>query len=60
MNILMGGGSHNYYTFYTIGCSHCFGCIGIQNQQFCIFNKQYEKEERHCKVNEIFGVMEKE
>jgi hypothetical protein len=25
--------------------SHLFGCIGLRNQQYCILNKQYTKEE---------------
>jgi hypothetical protein len=41
-------------------CSFCFGCIGLTNRQFCIFNKQYTKEEWHEKVDEIFSQMEKD
>lgn len=26
-------------------CKYCFGCIGINHAKFCIFNKQYTKEE---------------
>jgi hypothetical protein len=26
-------------------CSHCFGCIGLKHQEYCILNKQYSKEE---------------
>jgi hypothetical protein len=22
----------------------CFGCVGLKNKQYCIFNKQYTKE----------------
>jgi len=35
------------------------GCIGLKNKQFCIFNKQYSKEEWYEGVDEIFGEMEK-
>jgi hypothetical protein len=28
-----------------IGCSNCFGCINLRNKQYCIYNKQYSKEE---------------
>ncbi len=26
-------------------CRDCFGCVSLKNKQFCIFNKQYSKEE---------------
>jgi hypothetical protein len=26
-------------------CQYCFGCIGLYNAKFCIFNKQYTEEE---------------
>lgn len=26
-------------------CSNCFGCWNLRNKQYCIFNKQYSKEE---------------
>ena len=26
-------------------CSNCFACINLQNQNYCIFNKQHTKEE---------------
>ena len=33
---------------YCIACrgiSNCFGCVGLKKKQYCIFNKQYSKEE---------------
>lgn len=27
------------------GCHFCFGCISLKNKSYCIFNKQYTKEE---------------
>ncbi len=33
------------YCFECFHCSDCFGCVGLQNKKFCIFNKQYSKEE---------------
>jgi hypothetical protein len=53
-------GSNNYYSWFLDTCSFCLGCIGLKNKQFCIFNKQYTKEERYEKVNEIFTQMEKD
>jgi hypothetical protein len=40
-------------------CSHCedssdlFGCVGLRGKQFCILNKQYEKEVYHKARDEI-------
>jgi hypothetical protein len=28
-----------------INCSNLFGCVNLRNKQYCIFNKQYTKEE---------------
>lgn len=28
-----------------VKCSFCYGCHGLQNKTYCIFNKQYTKEE---------------
>ncbi len=33
---------------YSFECFHCkdiFGCVGLKGQQYCIFNKQYSKDE---------------
>ncbi len=27
------------------GCSSCFGCVGLRNKQYCIFNEQFDKTE---------------
>lgn len=34
-----------YYCDYCVWCKDCFGCTGLKNKQYCIFNKQYTKEE---------------
>ncbi len=33
------------YCFFALNSSDCFGCIGMNNKQYCILNKQYSKEE---------------
>jgi hypothetical protein len=33
------------YSLILKNCTHCFGCVGLTNAQYCIFNKQYTKEE---------------
>ncbi len=47
-----------YYSYFMDTCSFCLGCIWLKNKEFCIFNKQYTKEERHAKVDEIFEQMD--
>ena len=33
------------YSFFCISCKDLFGCVGLKKRQYCIFNKQYTKEE---------------
>lgn len=33
------------YCLYSINSSNCFGCVCLKKQTYCIFNKQYSKEE---------------
>lgn len=33
------------YSVMMNNCSDCFGCAGLKNKQFCIFNKHYTEEE---------------
>ena len=37
--------SSSYFLQDCIGCKHCFGCINLRNKEYCIYNKQYTKEE---------------
>lgn len=34
-----------FYCDSCVSCSDCFGCIGLRHKKYCIFNKQYTKEE---------------
>jgi hypothetical protein len=53
--------SHNlYYCENCEQCSFCLWCYGLINKSYCILNKQYSKEERYAKVDEIFTQMEKD
>lgn len=48
------------YLTYCDSCtgSHdCFGCIGLKNQEYCIFNKQYTKDDYHKLIEKIVGDM---
>ena len=39
-------GSHDMWYSYNCHSSHdCFGCVGVRKKSYCIFNKQYSKEE---------------
>ncbi len=33
------------YSIFLVNCSNCFGCVGLKKKEYCIFNKQYTKEE---------------
>ncbi len=46
-----------FYSFNCHDCSHIFGCDGLRNKSYCIFNKQYTKEEYEKKVAEIIRDM---
>jgi len=41
------------YCLLCYNCETCFGCIGLQRKQFCIFNKQYTEEEYWKRVDEL-------
>lgn len=48
--------SNCYEIFYSDNCyssNNLFGCIGLRNKQYCIFNKQYTKEEYFELVEKI-------
>jgi hypothetical protein len=54
------GSSNIYYSYDIISCSYCLGCVGLKNKSFCIFNKEYSKEEWFKLADKIFAQMEKE
>lgn len=41
------------YCMDLFSCSDCFGCVGLKKKQYCIFNKQYTKEEYYQLVEKI-------
>lgn len=53
------GNTNIYYVFACYNCSDCFGCIGLRNQQYCIFNKQYEKADYERLTSQIVEQMQK-
>ena len=48
-----------YYTHNCYNSSNLFGCIWLRHKQYCIFNKQYTKEEYESIVPKIIEHMEK-
>lgn len=51
-------GSHVFYSYFLEWCSHCIGCVGLKNKQYCILNKQYEKQEYEILADQVFSKME--
>jgi len=54
---------HAHYNFYSSNCQSCsyiFGCSGLKHQSYCIFNKQYTKEEWETIVQQIIKKMQNE
>ena len=46
-------GTDNATSWFLFGCSgltNCFGCVNVKNKSYCIFNKQYSREEYKEKV----------
>lgn len=52
-------GKETFYSCYCTNTSFCFGCIGIKNKEYCIFNKQYTKEAYETLVPKIIEHMRK-
>jgi len=49
--------SWNMYCFNCDSVSQSFGCVGLRNKSYCIFNKQYTKEEYEKMVARIIEHM---
>ncbi len=45
------------YCRYCFQSKDCFGCVGLNYKQYCIFNKQYSKEEYETLVPKIIEKM---
>lgn len=54
---LMWYGSNILYSTECHYCKDCFGCVGLRNKQYCIFNKQYTKEGYESLVSNIIDHM---
>ena len=47
-----------YCIYCTNGSENLFGCVGLRKKQYCIFNKQYSKEDYKILVEKIKKQME--
>jgi uncharacterized protein YbaR (Trm112 family) len=70
-NVMSGGGTFNLkftiecwpsirdteYCVFCQGSSNLFGCVGLNKKEYCIFNKQYTKEEYEELVPKIIQHM---
>ncbi|MEK7544984.1 MAG: hypothetical protein AAB551_02530 [Patescibacteria group bacterium] len=48
-----------FYCWYMERSKNCFGCVNMQQAQYCILNKQYTKEEYEKLVPQIIEHMKK-
>jgi len=46
-----------YYSDLCVGSNNLFGCVGLKKKSYCIFNKQYTKEEYEKIVPQIIQHM---
>ena len=49
--------SNTFYCDELRNCKNVFACSGLKNKEYCVFNKQYEKEEYEKLVGKIIGHM---
>lgn len=47
------------YSMDCLNARNLFGCVGLRNKQYCVFNKQYTKEEYETLVGRIIEHMMK-
>ena len=44
-SLYVWGGHDIEYSYNCFDCNDIFGCVGLRNKSYCVFNKQYTKEE---------------
>ncbi len=45
--------SSSMFLVHCIGCRDCFGCTGLRNKQYCIFNVQHSKQDYEEKLRQL-------
>jgi hypothetical protein len=48
-----------YYSQYCFNCNNVLGCVGLRKKDYCILNKQYDKETYEKIKSEIVSQMKK-
>ena len=51
------GNKNIWYCYYCYDCSNVFWCVWLRNKSYCIYNKQYTKEEYYQIVPQIISQM---
>ncbi len=49
-----------YYSYFLENCSYCLWCVWLRNKSYCIFNKEYTKDDWEKLAIKIFEQMEKQ
>lgn len=57
--LIWGGSSNVLYSYECFSVKNCFGCAGLQRDEYCILNKQYTKEEYEELVPKLIEHMQK-
>ena len=52
-------GTNVLYSYYTQNSSNLFGCVGIKDNEYCILNKKYSKQEYEKLTAQIIEHMKK-
>ncbi len=47
------------YSLSCVSVQDCFGCVGLRKKQYCILNKQYERDEYFAQISKIKDQMSK-
>lgn len=47
------GCSNSYLLYDCKNCTDCFGCVSLRSKQFCIFNKQYSRDEYRAEIQRL-------
>lgn len=53
------GCKNSYYLDLCGYCKNCFACVGLKNKEYCILNKQYNKDEYEALLPEMIDLMKK-
>lgn len=47
------------FLFDCRNCMDCFGCVNLRNAKYCVYNKQYSKEDYESFLNSIYPLSQK-